>query len=142
MPRLGGWIFSFEEMRAWAARIKNKAVEDIDKDAEDDNDFSEAYLTVLRRVRKSGGDVICVTYPTSVCVMMVVTQCADHSRWRRGDDPTKLKQFKMGRKEEVVHDMLEKEGQCTHTTLQLTMAINTTSEGVQGLQFVTSHGDF
>lgn len=139
--RLGGWIFSFDEMTAWAARIKNKDVADIGKNTPVGHPNLQGFCIVLTRVQNAGGDMTCVTYPASVCVMMVVTQWANYSGWRLGDDPTKLKQFKRGRKEEIVREMLEKEGQCARTTLKLTMAIDT-SKGVQGLQFVTSHGRF
>lgn len=105
MARVGGWIFTLEEMRAWAARMEGRPVEDITE--------LKAFCIVLRRLQQAGADMTCVVYPTNVSEMMVVTKAAAHSGWKEGDDPTKLRQFKA--KEEIVKKALEKEGQFTYT---------------------------
>ncbi|RDB20599.1 hypothetical protein Hypma_012237 [Hypsizygus marmoreus] len=100
-------------MIAWAARIKNRPIEDLE--------IEEAFMIALLRLEKEKMDISYVTYPASVPKMMVVTRYGEAWNWRKGDDPMTMPQFKMGKKEERVRQALEK-------------------EGIKGLEFVTSYG--
>ncbi|RDB20757.1 hypothetical protein Hypma_012238 [Hypsizygus marmoreus] len=113
MPRLGGWIMTFEELIAWAARVKDKPVEDVK--------FPEAFMHALVKLENVKMDISCVSYPAGVSKIMVVTRYGESRIWKFGDDPKMLPQFKMGKKEERVRRALE-------------------NEGIKGLEFVTSHG--
>jgi len=99
----------------WASRILNhkKPAEEIL--------FATAAFTIHKRLRRYRIPITVVMYPTSVPKLMVITQHAPHEGWKAGDDPTKLQQFKMGKREE-----------------QTKTALN--SLGFHEIEFVTSHG--
>lgn len=111
--RLGGYILPNEEVIKWGARLADKPEAEVD--------FEYAATKILRYLLKRGVPMSIVTYPANVPVLMVVTRRAPHVGWRKGDDPTKLRQYKMTKVEEFAKQAL-------------------TNEGVQNIQFVTSHG--
>ncbi|KAF8073672.1 hypothetical protein FPV67DRAFT_760162 [Lyophyllum atratum] len=113
--RLGGWIITEEEAIQWTARLTGKPVEDVDWDY--------ALLKIRRHLWKYGVNLTVVTYPKDVDVFMVVTKSEPHVGWRRGDDPTQLKQFEMEKADALVLEAL-------------------TLEGVKDTKFVTSRGWF
>jgi hypothetical protein len=102
MPRLGGFIISFEECEKWGARVLKKRPEDVK--------YPEAFGALMDYLGRSGYDITCVCYPASVPKFMVVTQYAAHDGWKAGDDPTKLEQFKEGRTELVTRRALTRAG--------------------------------
>ncbi|GLB38933.1 hypothetical protein LshimejAT787_0600950 [Lyophyllum shimeji] len=111
--RLGGWTITEKEAIAWGARLSGKPEEEVG--------WQYASMVVRRHLRKHGVTIAAVTYPKDVDVLMVVTKAEPHVGWRRGDDPTQLKQFEKGKYEALVLEALKR-------------------EGVKDTQFVTSHG--
>ncbi|GLB38947.1 hypothetical protein LshimejAT787_0601090 [Lyophyllum shimeji] len=100
--RLGGYIIPNEEVIKWGARLAEKPEEEVD--------YEYAVAKILRYLTMRRIPMSIVTYPTDVEVLMVVTRRAPYMSWRRGDDPTKLRQFKMTRLEELAKQALTNEG--------------------------------
>ncbi|GLB38946.1 hypothetical protein LshimejAT787_0601080 [Lyophyllum shimeji] len=78
-------------------------------------------MVIRRHLRKFGITLTGVTYPKDVDILMVVTRAEPYVGWRKGDDPTQLKQFGKGKLEAMVLKALER-------------------EGVKQTEYVTAHG--
>jgi hypothetical protein len=112
--RLGGWIMTIDEAKAWASRVKGKPAESMA--------FGEAFAILIGKLQPFNIDVACVTYPASVTKVMIVTRRAPWAGWRLGDDPTKLPQYSLGKREELARKALEKQGELVNdsTTVRAT----------------------
>ncbi|RDB20737.1 hypothetical protein Hypma_012240 [Hypsizygus marmoreus] len=101
--RVGGWIMSIEDMFVWAAKfIPHKCFYEIECD--------EAFQMVTLLAARLKLGITYVTYPAGMPKVMIVTQYGEVKDWREGYDPRRLPQFKVGRKDERIREILEKDG--------------------------------